>query len=103
MTGIYQGHFQFNQLGMLMSAPQAQGVYYCGSLNSQNQLIPAYIGRAKGNGVTINSRLNDHLRDDHWSGVTHFGYILCSTDQETIALEANEIASYKPIYNTIGK
>jgi len=103
MVGTYQGHFSYNQLGILISAPQAQGVYYCGSLNNQNQLVPAYIGRAKGNGVTINSRLADHLRENKWVGVTHFGYVTCTTDQEAVAIEASEIAKWKPAYNIVGK
>ncbi len=103
MVGNYIGHFTYNQLGILMSAPQSQGIYYCGWVNPQNQLVPLYIGRAKGTGVTINSRLSDHLKDDWWTDVTHFGYVTCSLDQEAINLEAAEIDKYKPKYNTIYK
>lgn len=103
MVGNYKGHFIYNQLGVLMSAPQSQGVYYCGKINLQKQLEPLYIGRAKGIGITINSRLNDHLKNDYWIDVTHFGFKTCSTDQEAIDLEAVEIAKYKPKYNKIGK
>ncbi len=103
MIGKYIGHFLYNSINVSASAPKLQGVYYCGGLNPQNQLVPLYIGRAKGIVVTINSRLCDHLRNDNWPEVTHFGYVTCSTDQEAEALEAAEINTYKPRYNTIGK
>lgn len=103
MIGTYQGNFPYTQIGVLISAPAIQGVYYCGTVNFQNQLVPMYIGRAKGTGVTINSRLSDHLRQNNWSDITHFGYVSCSTDQEAINLEASEIVRCQPKYNQVGK
>ena len=78
------------------------GVYYCGFLNSNNQLVPLYIGKGTGEGG-IKSRLIDHLRDDYWPDVTHFGFHVCDYIHEADNYEATEILKYKPRYNKIGK
>lgn len=98
MVGQYQGNFQFNSQSMQISAPLAWGVYYCGHLNPDGSLNPDYIGRAAGENVSIRSRLNDHL-NDNWTGVTHFGFYVCTTSQEAEQLEAREIARFNPRYN----
>lgn len=103
MINNYKGNYPYNEINILTLAPQSQGVYYCGWQNSNNQLFPLYVGRAMGIGVTINNRLLDHKRNENWPDVTHFGYILCSTDQEAITLEKNEILRCQPKYNNVGK
>lgn len=103
MISQYVGHHPFNRLTICVAAPEKQGVYYCGSLNSDGSLGVYYVGRAKGTGVSIRSRLLDHLNTDHWTAVTHFGFRLCSTDQEATDFEASEIRRLQPAYNTVGK
>ena len=95
----YNGHFSYNGQSVRLNAPDKIGVYYCGYLNYSNQLIPLYIGRAIGIGVTLKSRLLDHLREDRWPDVTHFGYNVCLTKQEAESLERSEINEHKPKYN----
>ena len=98
MIGNYQGAYTYSGIGVLLSAPTTQGIYYCGSLGP-NGLTPHYIGRSE----NIQERLQDHIRDHYWPGVTHFGYRTCSTWAEMIALEDSEIKRYQPRYNTVGK
>lgn len=98
----YSGHHGYDKWSVTSKAPDNIGVYYCGVLNFKG-LIPLYIGRAIGENVTIKSRLLDHVRDDNWPEVTHFGYQICTTVKEAEDLEASEIASWKPKYNKQGK
>ena len=77
------------------------GVYYCGAQSSDGKLVIYYIGRAVREGG-IRSRLLEHLSEDKWSDVTHFGYHVCDTAQEAIDFEVREIAKCKPKYNTVG-
>lgn len=100
MISNYTGHYAYNRQSIGTNAPEDHGVYYCGYPNSKNALVILYVGRAVGDGVTIRSRLYDHLRDDNWSDVTHFGYAICSTVQEAKDFEESEIEKYKPRYNT---
>ncbi len=98
MVGQYQGNYQFNSQSIQTFTPLMWGVYYCGHLNPNGSLNPGYIGRAAGEGVSIRSRLNDHLNDG-WIGITHFGFYVCSTSQEAEQLEATEISRFNPRYN----
>ena len=80
----------------------AIGVYYCGYLNTEGKLVVLYIG--KGTGTSgMRGRLLDHLRDDYWPDATHFGYHACDYVHEADNYEMEEIARYKPTYNTVGK
>jgi excinuclease UvrABC nuclease subunit len=99
----YKGHHNYNKTSVMLFAPDTIGVYYCGIVNSSNSLSPLYIGRAIGENVTIRSRLFDHLNNDSWSGVTHFGYIICQTPREAEIFEASEIKRFQPRYNVQGK
>lgn len=99
----YQGHYRYNKVSITNNAPESIGVYYCGYLDMNNLLIPCYVGRAKGDYVDIRSRLSDHLRDDSWSDVTHFGFSVCSTAKDAEDLEAKEIERCQPKYNIQGK
>lgn len=78
------------------------GVYYCGLKLDNENLKPLYIGKGTDEG-RIRSRLLDHLLEDYWPDVTHFGYHICDTSTETENFEAEEIAKYKPKYNDQGK
>jgi len=103
MVYDYQGHYQYNKVSVTNNASEEMGVYYCGYVNANNILITHYVGRAKGDGVSIRSRLLDHLRQDNWPDVSHFGYRVCTTKKEAEDLEASEIQRLKPRYNTQGK
>jgi excinuclease UvrABC nuclease subunit len=98
----YVGHFPYSGLSVTLNAIDSLGVYYCGYVNTQGELVPSYIGRAVGDDVSIRSRLRDHLRDDYWPNVTHFGYRVCTTQTEAKDLEATEIRRFQPSYNTQG-
>ena len=60
------------------------------------------VGRGVGDGG-IRGRLLNHLRNDYWPDVTHFGYCVCSTAKEAEDFEASEIKRLQPKYNTQGK
>jgi hypothetical protein len=81
---------------------KAIGVYYCGVLAPGGKLTLYYIGSAVGEDG-IRGRLLDHLGEDKWHDVTHFGYHVCDTEKEALDHEASEIFKYKPKYNTQGK
>ena len=98
----YFGHHPFNAFSINLFAHTGSGVYYCGYINEHSQLVPLYIGRAAGLSVSVKSRLLDHLRDQLWDGITHFGYTPCSPE-EAVAWEAMEIKSRQPYYNKVGK
>jgi excinuclease UvrABC nuclease subunit len=99
MIYIYSGNYIFERQSIILSAPDNIGVYYCGSLNWQGELMPKYIGRAMGDKVSIRNRLLDHFRENNWLGVTHFGYRICSSKEEAMNLEIAEIREYQPFYN----
>lgn len=103
MIQDYQGQYRYNKISVTTNAPEEIGVYYCGQINENNSLITHYVGRAKGEGVSIYSRLLDHLRQENWFDVSYFGYQICTTKKETEDLEASEIQRLKPKYNTQGK
>jgi len=98
----YSGHYSFNNALINLYAPNSIGVYYCGYIDLNNILITHYVGRAMGDGVSIRNRLSAHLSDG-WRDVAHFGYVLCSTQEEAESFEAAEIRRLQPKYNTQGK
>ena len=102
MTKEYNGPYLYNKETVNGLDSNAIGVYYCGYVNNDNSLIPHYIGKGTGDDG-IRGRLLDHLREDNWPDVTHFGYCVCSTITEAENLEADEIKRLKPKYNDQGK
>src|SRR3989344_9193139 len=102
MVYDYRGNHNFEALSITLFAPANIGVYYCGILIN-NQLVPHYVGRAVGKDVTISKRLHEHLSVDKWPDVTHFGFCICDTPDEAIALERLEIANRNPKYNKVGR
>lgn len=97
----YQGHYDYDHDVINNWNSSDIGVYYCGFLATSGNLRPLYIGRAVGD-EGIRGRLLDHLRDDYWPDVTHFGYHVCSSATEAVRWEAEEIAKFKPKYNSQG-
>ena len=78
MTDIYNGNYSFN-IEILKNWNNKQGgVYYCGALNINRELIIYYIGKAFGDDG-IKGRLLQHLNENKWSDITHFGYNVCSS------------------------
>jgi excinuclease UvrABC nuclease subunit len=61
-----------------------------------------YVGRAVGK-EGIRGRLLQHLQEDYWPNVSHFGYCLCNTTKEAEEHEANEIKRLQPKHNKQGK
>lgn len=102
MTYNYQGHYQYSDNVIRNWDSSAMGVYYCGYPLSNGNLLVLYVGRAVGDGG-IRGRLLQHLQEDYWSGVTHFGYCVCTTAKEAEDLEANEIKRLQPKHNKQGK
>lgn len=100
MVDEYKGNYPYDKRSIEFYAPDSIGVYYCGKLNYNNSLIPLYIGMSE---VSIKGRLFDHLEQDNWPDITHFGYRICTTKQEAEELETSEIQKYKPKYNSTGK
>lgn len=101
MIQEYKGPYPYTEKVVGDWDSSAIGVYYCG-YPSNGKLSVLYVGKSVGDGG-IRGRLLDHLRDDYWPDVTHFGYRVCSTTKETEDFEASEIARLKPKYNKQGK
>lgn len=78
------------------------GVYYCGYTLPNGNFLPLYIGRAVADGG-IRGRLLQHLNEDIWPGATHFRYATCTSADEAVTFEAQEIARCQPKYNKQGK
>ena len=94
--------FEYSEAVIKNWNSNAIGVYYCGVVTTDGKLAIHYIGKGAGEGG-IRSRLLDHLYQDYWPEVTHFGFHICDTAREAEAHEAEEIATYKPKYNIQGK
>ena len=77
------------------------GVYYLGVLTTDNKLLIYYIGRAVGDDG-IRGRLLQHLSENKWNDVMHFGYHICDTPKEAMDFETKEISKYSPKYNKQG-
>jgi len=102
MVYPYKGHYTYSQDVVSEWDSSAIGVYYCGYVDSDNKLSILYIGRGTGDDG-MRGRLLDHLQDDDWPDVSHFGYQVADTIKEVENWEAEEIARYKPKYNKQGK
>ena len=101
MIHEYNGHYAYSEPVIKNWNDDSIGVYYCGVV-AENKLRPFYIGKGAGDGG-MRSRLLNHLTEDNWTDVTHFGFQRCDTIRETEAFEAEEIKLYQPKYNTQGK
>ncbi len=102
MNSTYQGHYSYNHPTIHSWNSSAIGVYYCGYPLQDGSLAVLYVGRAVGQGG-IRGRLLEHLREELWHSITHFGYTVCNTIAEAEILERMEIARLQPHYNTQGK
>lgn len=101
MIHPYQGPYSYNQATLGAWNSNAIGVYYVGYVLQNGNLFAHYVGRAVGQGG-IKNRLLQHLNEDKWLDVTHFGYSGCDTEQEAINFESSEILRLKPKYNAQG-
>ena len=102
MTYNYEGAYEYNESIIKNWNSTTIGIYYCGYVLANGNLIPLYIGKGTSEGG-IRTRLLDHILKDYWPDVTHFGYCLCDTSAEAESFEAQEITRYKPKYNQQGK
>jgi excinuclease UvrABC nuclease subunit len=98
----FQGNYLFDQKTVSGWNSSAIGIYYCGYQNQKRELVPFYIGRAVSNDG-IRGRLLQHLSENKWLDVSVFGYTQCTTPQEALNLEEQEIVKFQPKYNTQGK
>lgn len=102
MVQEYRGPFSFGKEVVQNWDNTQGGVYYCGVLNGTGGLGVHYVGKAFGD-IGIRGRLLQHLSENKWRDVTHFGYCVCSSENEALAFEAQEIKRLNPKYNTQGK
>ena len=102
MIKTFKGPHEFDKDVVSDWDSNAIGVYYCGVKTPEGKLTVYYVGRAVGDGG-IRNRLLQHLGENKWHDVTHFGYELCDTILEAISHEASEISKYRPKYNIQGK
>ncbi|TAK05679.1 hypothetical protein EPO33_00835 [Patescibacteria group bacterium] len=98
----FKGPYTFSEKVISDWDSDSIGVYYCGYKNADGKLAICYIGRAVAEGG-MRGRLLEHLGEDKWSDVTHFGFHRCDTATEAKNHEIAEIVLYKPKYNTVGK
>lgn len=94
----YKGHYQYNERVVGDWDSNVIGVYYCGYPLTNGNLFVLYVGSAT-SVQGIRGRLLQHLGEDKWSDVSHFGYRVCSTSKEAGEYEALEIERLKPKYN----
>lgn len=100
MADNYVGNYPYNKFSIITYAPDKIGVYYCGVLNNDRSLGVLYVGRAKGENISIKSRLLEHFNNSEWPDVTHFGFCVCSTESEVENLEKTETIRLEcPKYN----
>ena len=98
MVKQYKGHYPYKEEHITLNAPASIGVYYCGAVLSNGNLLPHYVGKGAGErGVW--GRLLDHIRQERWYDITHFGFIECDSEQEALNLEGVEIKRFQPKYN----
>lgn len=102
MIQEYKGPYQYSEKIVSDWNSTAIGVYYCGYVSSNGKLTVLYVGKGVGDSG-VRGRLLDHLQEDHWPDVTHFGYCICSTAKEAEDFEVSEIKRLQPKYNTQGK
>ena len=102
MIQSFKGLYLFDNNIVNNLNSSVMGVYYCGVKTSEGKLTVYYVGRAIGDDGVC-GRLLQHLSENKWHDVTHFGYEACDTMREAIDHEASEILKYKPKYNTQGK
>ncbi len=102
MIGEYQGHFKYSKTDITKCDSSDGGVYYLGNINANGKLGVLYVGKAFGKDG-IRGRLLQHLNDNEWPDISHFGFKTCSTEKESLEFESIEIERLKPKHNKIGK
>ena len=94
----YSGHFLYDWTTINNWTGNPIGVYFCGYVLPNGNLIPLYIGKSAAE-AGVRGRLLQHLNESKWADVTHFGFHQCTTEQEALNLEASLINLHKPKYN----
>jgi len=98
MIGDFKGPYSYDKRTVEDWNSTVIGVYYIGIKTPEGKLTVYYIGKAAGESG-IRGRLLDHLRDDEWDDVTHFGYHIVDSPEEAESFESEEREKYKPKYN----
>lgn len=98
---MYKGHYNYDKNVVQNWNNTQGGVYYCGVVASNGNLTVYYVGKAFSDGG-IRGRLLQHLSENKWRDVTHFGYVECASENESFSLEKNEIIRLNPKYNIQG-
>ncbi|MFH1088611.1 MAG: hypothetical protein V1719_02105 [Patescibacteria group bacterium] len=102
MVYQFKGPYSYNKRVVTDWNSNELGVYYCGYKNSAGSLYVLYVGRSIGDSG-IRGRILQHLSENKWPDVDHFGYCVCDTDRDAINFEIQEIDRLKPKYNVQGK
>lgn len=102
MSQNYKGHYDYDK-NIISDWNNTQGgIYYLLAKNIFGQFVILYVGKAFGK-EGIRQRLLQHIYNNEWSDITHFGYSVCSSEEEALYLEAGEIHRIKPKYNKLLK
>lgn len=102
MIQPYKGNYLYDKKVVSDWNSTEIGVYYCGYPLANGNLSVLYVGKATSD-QGIKGRLLQHISEDYWPDVSHFGFHICSTSKEAEDFEASEIKIYKPKHNTQGK
>lgn len=102
MIQEYKGEYEYKENIISNWKSTSIGVYYCGFKSIKGVFSVLYVGRATGD-HGIRGRLLEHLQENKWPDVSHFGYCICSTSKEAEDYESSEIKRLKPKYNIQGK
>ena len=94
----YESPCFFDKSAIKNLSSLVKGVYYLGYLNTQQELIPLYIGKATG-AEGIKGRLLDHIENNQFNDITHFEYIETDNEKEALIIEEIEIKKHNPKYN----
>lgn len=102
MIEKYKGQYIFDANTLYGWDSNSIGVYYCGRILPNGNLYVFYVGKSTSNNG-IKGRLLQHLGENKWNDVTHFGFVICSTPKEAEEFEAFEIKRLQPKYNILLK
>jgi excinuclease UvrABC nuclease subunit len=100
MISVFKGNYKYNEKDVKLYAPDRQGVYYIGGWAADGFILIEYIGKAIGEGVSIKTKLLDHLSNNELKKLSHFAFRIITTEKEIEECEKSEIKVYSPRYNT---
>lgn len=98
MIGEFKGPYTYSKQVISDWNNNQGGVYFLGVQTSEQKMTVYYVGKAFGT-EGIRGRLLQHINDNEWPDITHFGYETCSTEQEALDYEKSEIKRLNPRHN----